>query len=349
MMTASSCFYFPLRYGAFTVSLAQFICSGILAVALWFEVSTWSLDVGERITGTSAAAATYYTVLAISALLGSIAVAYRHKGTLKYYALCLGWSLGIQLVISALQLWGYLSTNRDELITQCEAFPNMDRKSCMTAFQLSVGWLIASVVIGLLLQLCAFPVFFCTLSGSLLCTEASAYIVSSYSSKLSAEDAWTENAPLPGVNTNMPPATFAGLGNYNAWAASSRDSISSDDSEAMFDAAPPARVPRHKRHNRRVPPPSDAQSASGDEPKNPFDDPQTKTNADAEKRMDAVRPHHLHTASDSEKAGDAHLGQASDFKPTDIQESKRASKPSPDPIITDPKNPFVEVPLATSV
>jgi hypothetical protein len=84
----SFCFFMPLRYGAAVLATLQFLLSGILAIALWIEVSKWSVfallsdpvlfthkatlgvDVGVRLTGTSAAAATYYTILSCSASIG---------------------------------------------------------------------------------------------------------------------------------------------------------------------------------------------------------------------------------------------------------------------------------------
>ena len=66
----SLCVFMPLRYAASILAMLQLILSTILAIALWTEVSKWSVDVGVRITGTSAAAATYYTILAFSALIG---------------------------------------------------------------------------------------------------------------------------------------------------------------------------------------------------------------------------------------------------------------------------------------
>lgn len=68
----SLCVFMPLRYAASILAMLQLILSTILAIALWTEVSKWSVDVGVRITGTSAAAATYYTILAFSALLGYV-------------------------------------------------------------------------------------------------------------------------------------------------------------------------------------------------------------------------------------------------------------------------------------
>jgi len=249
----SFCFFMPLRYGAAVLATLQFLLSGILAIALWIEVSKWSVDVGVRLTGTSAAAATYYTILSCSASIGSIAIFTRSKGVLRYFAFCLGWSLGIQLAVSALQLWGYLSTPTSQLLAACVQLPGMDQNQCNTDFALSVGWLITSIVVGLLIQLC------------------SAYVVSSYSSKLSSEDEFTENAPIPGRPTISAPQfvgqttvapTFVNLdlgGNLvldeKKWAASSRDSLDgSDDDEPrpdpgppmppMLDPAPPKRIPR---------------------------------------------------------------------------------------------------------
>ena len=80
----------------------------------------------------------------------------RAKNILKYFAFCLGWSLGLQLAVSALQLWGYLSSPRTELLTACQQVPGMNELSCMRAFSLSIGWLITSIIIGLLVQLCTF-------------------------------------------------------------------------------------------------------------------------------------------------------------------------------------------------
>lgn len=260
MAAGSFCFFMPLRYGAAVLAVLQFILSAILAIALWYEVTKWSMDVGTKIAGTSAAAATYYTVLSASALVGSIAIFNRNKATLRYFAFCLGWTLGIQLAVSALQLWGYLSTSRQMLVSECIFLPGMNERSCNNAFAISVGWLIVSIVLGLLIQLC------------------SAYVVSSYSSKLISEDEWTEQAPLPNISapqlvSSKPTpamivrphsqvvahATFATFRKEKEWDADSSDN-SSDDSDddydvgslhgiippgvPILDPAPPKRVPR---------------------------------------------------------------------------------------------------------
>jgi hypothetical protein len=252
----SLCVFMPLRYAASIMAMLQLVLSTVLCIALWSEVSQWSVDVGVRITGTSAAAATYYTILAFSALIGCLAIFVRAKTILKYFAFCLGWSLGIQLAVSALQLWGYLSTPRTMLLAACVQVPDMNELSCNRAFSLSVGWLIASIVIGLLVQLC------------------SAYVVSSYSTKLSDEEDFTEKAPLPYISQpQAQPAPAADMvvsrpssesqsqtvaqttesyDTEKGWAASSRTSTDSDWSEnerppvPMLDPAPPRRN-RHPR------------------------------------------------------------------------------------------------------
>ncbi|KZV64306.1 hypothetical protein PENSPDRAFT_656667 [Peniophora sp. CONT] len=246
-ITAGSlCVFMPLRYAASILAMLELILSTILAIALWTEVSKWSVDVGVRITGTSAAAASYYTILAFSALIGSFAIFVRARNVLNYFAFCLGWSLGLQLAISALQLWGYLSSPRSELMAACQNVPGMNEMSCSRAFSLSIGWLITSIIIGLLVQLCA------------------AYVVSSYSSKLSDEEDYNEKiaggnpnisapqmlqtqpAPAPGMTLSRPSShsrsdSQTAYEEYaqntgKAWAASSRTSTDSERSGSDSDS-----------------------------------------------------------------------------------------------------------------
>ncbi|KAI0030013.1 hypothetical protein K488DRAFT_72525 [Vararia minispora EC-137] len=211
----SCCLFIPLRLGAAILATLQFILSAILAVALWVEVTKWNIDVGSRLSGSQATAATYYTILSLSALLGSLAIFARSKNILRYFAFCLGWSLGIQLAVSALQLWGYLSTPRTMAIAACSQLPGMNEERCMREFSLSVGWLFTSIVVGLLVQLC------------------SAYIVSSYSTKLSGEDAFTEQVPAPDVQSIAPsqPANFAAPSDHMSRSTFSSSFINPDGSE----------------------------------------------------------------------------------------------------------------------
>ncbi|THH16252.1 hypothetical protein EW146_g4363 [Bondarzewia mesenterica] len=176
------CCCFPLRLGAFLISLFQFLIAGLAAAALWYGLGHWptASDVGSKLKGATIGAGVYYTIFALAAFIGFIGTIRRSAKMLSTYSYWLGWALGIQIGLDAFLLYAYFSTPKDELIKDCinNSTDQNIINSCNRTFNAGKGAIIAGVALGLLVQIWV------------------VYIVSSYGKKLENEHAWTATVPL---------------------------------------------------------------------------------------------------------------------------------------------------------
>ena len=89
-------------------------------------------------------------------LIGTLGRKARLLATYSFY---LSWSVGVQIILSALYLWAFFSTSRETLIERCidGSTDKEVQDICNNSFNAGKWAVIAGIVIGLLIQICESP------------------------------------------------------------------------------------------------------------------------------------------------------------------------------------------------
>jgi len=170
----------PLRLGALLISVAQLLLCGLIAAGSVYTLKGMRGRLPQHLKGIVIANAIYYGILTIAALVGFIGTLGRKARLLSTYAFYLGWSIGVQLVIDGIYLWGFFSQSRQSLIDRClDGSTDADvRRICEHSFNTGKWTLLGGMAVGLIIQIWA------------------AYIVSSYAKKLKEHKMWRSG---PGI------------------------------------------------------------------------------------------------------------------------------------------------------
>ncbi|KAI0301575.1 hypothetical protein B0F90DRAFT_1718371 [Multifurca ochricompacta] len=171
----------PLRLGALLISLVQLVLGGLIAVGAWYSLTSlrtsyacsflfrlrptpnFLQSVGGRLPsklkGIIIASAVYYSALALTSLIGLIGALGRKASLLSTYAFYLSWSVGVQIVIDAVYLWGFLSTSRETIIQRCiDGSTDKDVQNiCNSSFDTGKWTTVAGIALGLVIQICESP------------------------------------------------------------------------------------------------------------------------------------------------------------------------------------------------
>ncbi|KAH9956187.1 hypothetical protein BC827DRAFT_1233402 [Russula dissimulans] len=144
----------PLRLGTFLISLAQLALFGLVAGGNWYFVARTGSHLPTHLKAVLIAFACYYTLLALASLIGFFGTIARKAGLLSTYAFALGWSIGVQIVMDAVFLYGVFSKSRETLIDRCiDGSTDQDVKDVCDNFFSGGKWaLLVGFIIALVIQ-----------------------------------------------------------------------------------------------------------------------------------------------------------------------------------------------------
>ncbi|KAI9462618.1 hypothetical protein F5148DRAFT_217030 [Russula earlei] len=174
----------PLRLGTLLISVAQLLLAGLVAAGSWYTLTGMRGHLPAPLKIIIITNGAYYTILALSALVGFLGTIARNASLLSTYAFYLGWSIGMQIIIDAVYLWAFFSQSRESLVNRCiDGSTDQDIQNiCNESFNSGKWSLIVGMVIGLIIQIWA------------------SYIVSSYAKKLQDEKAWRSGPGVAAMN-----------------------------------------------------------------------------------------------------------------------------------------------------
>ncbi|KAI0061167.1 hypothetical protein BV25DRAFT_1917133 [Artomyces pyxidatus] len=177
-------FCLSVRFGAFLVSSLLIVLTGIIAAGLWVQLARWPKSISGKIEVTTVVAVTYYTILCLSSITGLAATLNRNSSLLKRVGFWMSCATSMQIAVVVVTIWANYTTTQSNFVQMC-AIGATSTDTCSDLFRFGRGWIVASAVVGLLIQLIASFVFY------------------SYGNKLIEEDFWTQNAPIPQRRQSM--------------------------------------------------------------------------------------------------------------------------------------------------